>query len=394
MIENNAILQRKKVLIVDSSADNNTILESWFTNRHEFDLIGVFQSPQAVINAPAIMAPDLAVIGIDIPNGTNFCKMLRRQNPSVLIIGLVSHQNASIETSLRQAGAVRTLLRGVDTAQISMAILSVLSAGDSALCSIIGVGGIKEGIGTTLMTAVIGDFLAKKFPGRVLFLDLDFLRGDLAFSLGISSQKSIQDLLSRDDFLEFISLQSFITRTTRGFSILPTAQDAGIKYISDIAIVSLITILGNLFEIILIDFPTYPFTGLSGVTDICDRIILNTGETPNQLKSLLRAVSSDFKTMPDDLMEKLLFVSWCHEQDMKSEIARQIPGCMFFPKPGKALFNDPAFTIAQTDEFRQLRIALKGLLGNIPSLPLAQMNDEETSDPGLFARFSNYISGS
>ncbi|MDD3148102.1 MAG: response regulator [Candidatus Riflebacteria bacterium] len=393
MIEKSTILSRKKVLIVDSFADNNANLESWFSNRHEFEVIGIFQSPQAVISASAIMAPDLAIIGIDIPNGTHFCKMLRKQNPSVLIIGLVSQHDANVEVSLRQAGAVRTMLRGVNTAQIDMAILSVLSADDSALCSIIGVGGIKEGLGTTLLTAAIGDFLARKFPGRILFLDLDFLRGDLAFSLGISSQKSIQDLLARDDFLEFGPLQNYITGTGRGFSIIPTAQDRQIKYISDIAIVSLITILGNLFEIILIDLPIYPFQGLSGVTDICDRIILNTGETPNQLKSLVQAVSSDFKTMPDYLLEKLLFVSWCREAEMKNEIARQVPGCVFLPRPEQALFSDPAFTITLTDEFKQLRNALKSLLGKIPSLPLPQTNDEEDSDPGLLARFSNYISG-
>lgn len=394
MIEKNTILPRKKVLIVDAFAQNNAILESWFTNRPEFDLVGVFQSPQAVINTPLMMAPDLALIGIDVPNGTSFCKMLRKQNPSILIIGLISQQDTNVEVSLRQAGAVRTLLRGVDTVQIDMAVLSVLSADDSALCSIIGVGGIKEGLGTTLLTAAIGDFLAKKFPGRVLFLDLDFLRGDLAFSLGIYSQKSIQDLLARDDFLEFGLMQSYIIGTGRGSSIIPAVQDRGIKFISDIAIVSLITILGNLFEIILIDLPTYPFQGLSGVTDICDRIILNTGETPNQLKSLIQAVSSDFKVMPDYLREKLLFVSWCHESEMKNEIARQVPDCVFLTKPEKAIFSNPAFTITQTDEFRQLRASFRALLGKVPSLPLAQINEEDESDPGLFTRFSNFISGS
>ncbi|HAE40283.1 MAG TPA: hypothetical protein DCG57_16855, partial [Candidatus Riflebacteria bacterium] len=307
MTENNYSLPRKKVLIVDTNIENNAVLESCFSSKNEFTVTGVFQSPQLAMSNPLENFPDLALIGIDIPNGINYCKMLRKQSPSIMIIALVSSLDANVENSLRQSGAIECLTRGASHDQIERAIQTANSVRDSALCSIIGIGGIKEGIGTTLQTAVIGDFIGRKLAGKVLLMDLDFHNADLSFTLGIPNHKTIQDLLANDNFLDFGVLQGFIVKNDRGFSMIPAAQDRGPQYVSDIAIVSLITVLGNFFEVILIDLPAYPFSGLSGITDICDRIIINTGETANHLKSVVWAATSEFKTIPDNFMQKLLF---------------------------------------------------------------------------------------
>ena len=398
MIKSSPTLTREKDLIVDSSPKNNAVLENWFSTNHEFEVIGTFLTPQAALSAPETAPPDLALIGIDVPNGINFCKMLRKQNPAILIIALISTLDANMEISIRQSGAVASLLREAGKDQIDMAIQAATSLRGVALCSIIGLGGIKEGTGTTLQTAILGDFIGNILPGKVLIIDLDFLRADLAFSLGIQSQNSIQELLSKDNFLDFDVLQSHIIRTNRGFSILPAAQDQGLKYVSDIAIVGLITVLGNFFEVILIDLPTYPFHGLNGVTDVCDKIIINTGETPNHIKSLFWVISTGFKTMPRDLLKKLIFSSWCNEPEIKNEIARQIPECVFLPKPHNARLNEPEFTINDTNEFKPLRVALKSLVDKIPSILLPNSKDVETSTTNksplsLISRLGDFLRG-
>ncbi|EKD81353.1 MAG: hypothetical protein ACD_39C01847G0002 [uncultured bacterium] len=393
MTQSNSPLPRKKILIVDTNLENNAVLESCFSSRNEFTVIGVFQSPQLALSSPLDEAPDLALIGIDIPNGINYCKMLRKQSPAIMIIALISSLDANVESSLRQSGAIECLIRGAGHDQIERAIQTANSVRDSALCSIIGIGGIKEGIGTTLQTAIMGDFIGRKLHGKVLLLDLDFHNADLCFSLGVPNHRSLQDLLDNDNFLDFGVLQGFIVKSDRGFSIIPTAQDRGPQYVSDIAIVSLITVLGNFFEVILIDLPAYPFTGLSGVTDICDRVIINTGETLNHLKSVIWAATTEFKTIPDNLMKKLLFTSWCENPDIKGEIARHLPLCHFLPKPAEIIFNDPAFTINDSNKFSELRAALSTLLESVPSLSLIDTDALAVSPSTWFAKLSNYLRG-
>ncbi|EKD83870.1 MAG: hypothetical protein ACD_39C00395G0001, partial [uncultured bacterium] len=222
MTSNSSSLPRKKILIVDTNIENNAVLESCFSSRNEFTVIGVFQSPQLSMSNPLEDSPDLALVGIDIPNGINYCKMLRKQNPSIMIIALISGLDANVESSLRQSGAIECLVRGASHDQIERAIQTANSVRDAALCSIIGIGGIKEGIGTTLQTAVLGDFIGRKLTDKVLLLDLDFHNADLSFSLGIPNNRSIQDLLSNDNFLDFAVLQGFIVKSKRGFSIIPT----------------------------------------------------------------------------------------------------------------------------------------------------------------------------
>ena len=393
MTENNYSLPRKKVLIVDTNIENNAVLESCFSSKNEFAVTGVFQSPQLAMSNPLENFPDLALIGIDIPNGINYCKMLRKQSPSIMIIALVSSLDANVENSLRQSGAIECLTRGASHDQIERAIQTANSVRDSALCSIIGIGGIKEGIGTTLQTAVIGDFIGRKLAGKVLLMDLDFHNADLSFTLGIPNHKTIQDLLANDNFLDFGVLQGFIVKNDRGFSIIPAAQDRGPQYGSDIAIVSLITVLGNFFEVILIDLPAYPFSGLSGITDICDRIIINTGETANHLKSVVWAATSEFKTIPENFMQKLLFTSWCENPAIKGEIARHLPLCHFLPKPAEIKFSDPAFTINDSAAFSQLRAALSNLFDSVPSLSLVNIDAEAIPTSTWFAKLGNYLRG-
>lgn len=393
MAQNKFLLPRKKILIVDTSFENNSILESSFSGRNEFTVIGVFQSPQLALGNSSGDDPDLAFIGIDIPNGINYCKMLRKKSPSTLIIGLISSLDENIENGLRQSGAIESLTRGASREEIERVIQTANSLRDSALCSIIGVGGIKEGIGSTLQTAILGDFIGRKLPGRILLMDLDFHNADLSFSFGIASQRNIQDLLAKDNFLDFGVLQGFIGKSDRGFSIIPAAQDRGAQYVSDIAIVSLITALGNFFEVILIDLPAFPFSGLSGVTDICDKVIINMGTTANQLKSLIWAVTSEFETTPDNLVEKFLFTSWCENPDIKSEIVHHLPLCHFLPRPAEVKFNDSAFTINDAEAFGELHAVLGALLDKIPSLSLINQDSAVFQTSSWFVRLTNFLRG-
>ncbi|PKL42208.1 MAG: hypothetical protein CVV41_15650 [Candidatus Riflebacteria bacterium HGW-Riflebacteria-1] len=374
-------LARKKVLIVDANLENNSVLQNWFTIQPDFELLGVFQSPKIAMRDLELFSPDLVLVGIDIPNGIKFSRILRQKYPAVCIIALVGALSPENQVHMRQAGALESLLRGADPDLVGQTIRSVAATEGSTLCSIIGVGGIKEGVGATLLTCILGDFLGRHLPGKILLTDLDFQRADLAFSLGLPAKKHVQELVALENFLYFDTLQNFIAKTPRGCSLIPAAQEPGLKILSDIAFVGLLTALGNFFEVVLVDLPPFPFQGLSEVIDICDTVIINVGETPNQMKTLWWMMNSEGKKMPKSYLEKLLFVSWCQDSKAKAAFAEIVPQCVFLPRPQKPRFSDPAFSVNDSAEFEPLRVALGVLLENIPGLSI--YSGMGTSSSGL-----------
>jgi CheY-like chemotaxis protein len=375
-------LPRKKVLIVDSNPESNTGLKDWFDTQPDFELVGVFLLPQQALGIAETVSPEIALVGIDLPNGIKFCKVLRKKNPAMCIIALIPELNAEMQFALRQSGAIETLVRGSPPDLIGQTIQSVTAIEGSTLCSIVGISGIKEGVGTTFLTSLLGVYLGKHLPDRVLVMDLDFRRGDLAFSLGEKTKKHIQDLVAMGDFLHTKHLQNFIVRTPRRVSLLPAAQEAGLKIISDIAFVGLLTTLGNFFEVILVDLPPYPCPGLAGVLDICDTIIINAGETSNQMKSTWQLFHTDLKKMAPSSAEKILFTSWRRDPEGMAELEALTPRCAFLPKPQACAFSDPSFSIHHSVEFAPLRTALGVLLGKMPGLSLYSNLEEASASDG------------
>ncbi|MGM0601425.1 MAG: hypothetical protein ACQETH_16560 [Candidatus Rifleibacteriota bacterium] len=363
-------LPKHKVTIIDTDQENISKLKSWFLEQPDFELSGAFHSPQLALRTPEIFSSEYALVAVDIPNGVKFCKILRKRNPSIYIIAIIDSLNAQTQATVRQAGASESLVRSAQLDLVGQTIRSVSAIEGSTLCSIVGIGGIKEGVGTTLLTNILGDFLGRRLPGEVLLVDLDFSRADLAFSLGEPSKKSLQELVALDDFLHPKNLQNYIKTTSRGFSLLSAVQEPDLKIVSDIAFVGLLTVLGNIFEVILIDLPPYPFENLEGVIDICDAVIINTGEHPNQLKSLYHMVNTDLKEMTESYTEKLVFTSWIMETNEQSEVTNVVPKCAFLPRPENAKFSDHDFTINDSPEFKPLRTNLAKLLEKIPGLSL------------------------
>lgn len=360
-------LPRKKVLIVDSNNGNNLALQAWFEVQPDFELLGAFHSPQLALRSPLILETDLALVGIDIPNGVKFCQILRQKKPTVGFIALVSNLEAETTNQIKQSGAEGKLVRGAPAVDVSRILRFVPDK--PTLCSIVGVGGSKEGIGSTLMTCTLGAFFGEVMPGKVVLIDLDNRLGSLAFSFGLSADQGIQALLNHDEFLNPVVLQNYLKKTSHGFSILPSTASFDPKPFSGTALTGLMAVLGNFFELIIIDLPPYPFRGLEEVVDLCDGILFNVGMTSSQLK-VFQMVRSDLKTLAESFSGKLTLFSWFQDPAVRETIAKIIPTCIFLPKPREAQFADPHFSIATGPEMEPLRESLGQFLDQIPVLAL------------------------
>jgi hypothetical protein len=95
-------------------------------------------------------------------------------------------------------------------------------------------------------------------------------------------------------------------------------------------------------------------------------------------------VASDLKKLPESYTEKLLFTSWCMEPKERAEVEAVVPQCMFLPRPRKAMFSDPAFSINDGAEFQPLRAAIGSLLEKIPGLSLFADLDSSSQDSLFF----------
>jgi len=372
MIESNSKVPMRKVLILDSHNGNNSIIENWFLSQEGFEIFGVYTSPFSALSACEEGLPDLLLVGIDMPNGIRFCQIIRKKKPNITILGIASQPKEQLEVLLKQSGAQDAISRGAETQIIAQKVQNILSVEGRSMCSIVAVAGIKQGVGTTLLTCILGDVLGKRYPGKVLLIDLSPSRGDLAFNFGITSALNIQDLLNKNEFLSPRVFSSYMIGNLRGCCVLPCSQDLEIKAIDESALTALLSVLGNFFEVIVMDFPPYPFIGLEGIIDFCDTVFINIGQTSNQIKLAYQMVSYDLKRLPESFVSKICPVSWCEDLGSRTGISGLMPQTIFLPRPKEAMFSNPKYTIDGSSGTAPLFEGINTLLDKVPLSPFQQ----------------------
>ncbi|GAB4282682.1 MAG: hypothetical protein Kow0029_28390 [Candidatus Rifleibacteriota bacterium] len=368
---------KKKVLILDTDANNNDLLREYFNAKDEFELVGIYNS--AILALQSLKSsPDIALVGMDIPNGIKFCQFIRQKFPNISIFLLTNKAHELVLDQVREAKALDSIIRGASFHEIDKTLKILITK--PVFCSFVGVGGIKEGVGSTLLTSLLGDFLGRVLPDKVVLVDLVPRRGDLAFNFGLSSKKNIKMLLKEPDFLHPNTIYSYLQKTKRGFYILPSSQEPDTTPLDRTALMGLMTVLGNFFELVLLDLPPYPFVGYEEIIDICDSILINIGQTPNQLKLVLQMAHSDFKALPKTFTDKFSFVSWTMNKGAQSGITGVLPKTVFLPKPIEAMFSNPRFTIMESAQYEPLRKGIKKLLKKLPSVGLQLVSDSLEKD--------------
>ncbi|MCY9668728.1 AAA family ATPase [Paenibacillus alginolyticus] len=154
----------------------------------------------------------------------------------------------------------------------------------STLPSIVTVYGAKGGIGRTVFLLNLASVLAK-FGLKACVLDLDLYHGTVAATLQVHPEWAITDLVRR--IHEPKLRQTCLQQSEMGFSFVaaPTSY-MDISGITIDALVEVIHFLKEEMDIVLIDIPTIFDSGLKGIMEHSDSILLMTSDESASVKNL------------------------------------------------------------------------------------------------------------
>jgi DNA-binding NarL/FixJ family response regulator len=97
----------------------------------EFDVVGIAEDGQALLDIVDDLAPDLVVTDISMPklNGIECVRRLRESNPEMKIVLLTMHEDVGLATTAIRAGASGYLLKHDRSEDVLRAIREALQGG-------------------------------------------------------------------------------------------------------------------------------------------------------------------------------------------------------------------------------------------------------------------------
>jgi DNA-binding NarL/FixJ family response regulator len=119
-------MTRARVLLAD---DHRMVAEGLETLLSaDFDLLGVVEDGEALVEAAARLHPDVIVADIGMPrlNGFEALARLQRDDPGVRVVFLTMHQSAAYARRALEAGARGFVLKHSAPAELVMAIRAAL----------------------------------------------------------------------------------------------------------------------------------------------------------------------------------------------------------------------------------------------------------------------------
>jgi Flp pilus assembly CpaE family ATPase len=140
------------------------------------------------------------------------------------------------------------------------------------------------GSGKTMVASNLATYLARATAGRVLLIDLDLQFGEIAPSLHLHPQRTIEDLLEDPD-----ELSDSLVEHTAGFQALCAPQDvlAGEKIGPD-EVTSILEVARRSFDFVVVDTPPALNETCLTVFDQSEKIIITANMDVPSLKNMRR----------------------------------------------------------------------------------------------------------
>jgi len=159
-------------------------------------------------------SPDLLLVDIDANTDVaasldalaNVCATETR------VIALGSTNDIMLYRCLIDAGIADYLIKPFDTAELTKAIDSTLSAHRGRGARIVAMIGARGGVGTTALALSVGWMLAQQLHQRVVLLDLDLHFGALALGLDVVPGPGLCDLLATPERIDELLIDAALTR--------------------------------------------------------------------------------------------------------------------------------------------------------------------------------------
>ena len=281
----------EKILIVDDDLDTLRLV-GLMLQRQGYQISAATNGQQGLDKA-FDEDPDLILLDVMMPDmdGYEVTRRMRANTKTthIPIIMFTAKTLVGDKVAGFQAGADDYLTKPIHPAELSSRVEAVLLRSSRARVEttarpharILGVMGVKGGVGTTTLAINLSVALAQSAtqdnPRRVALADLHASAGDIALQLGLTRSSGLPTLLSRKpDEINSKAVESLLVGHVSGARLLlaPSEQRLDVKDIPGKHADVIIRHLGNLSDVVVLDLGSRIDEGVDNALPLCARLII------------------------------------------------------------------------------------------------------------------------
>jgi pilus assembly protein CpaE len=266
---------RIRIVIADDSPLTRHVLVQLIASQHDMEVVGEASNGHDAVRLATEQQPDIVLMDIHMPglDGLQAAWLVSSRVPRGAVIMVTAEQRQDFLDKAVAAGAKGYIIKPFDEAELLTTVREVHREaserrtalrtagedGDDEAQTIaphvgrtIAVLGSKGGVGRT--TIAVGLALALQQHGRTAIVDADFMFGDTAIHLDLSTDHSIVDLVPYADSLDSFTLSQVLDTHRSGVDLLarPLRPEQADVVTADL-VRSVVAVLNNLYDFVVVD---------------------------------------------------------------------------------------------------------------------------------------------
>jgi pilus assembly protein CpaE len=206
---------------------------------------------------PAVRQPDVIVVDArDRSTMPADLAVIKHQHPATRILVVLPRLEGTLILDAMRAGANECVADPITWEELHAALARIAAQRPARRRGdVFAVIGAKGGVGATTVAVNVATMLSKQQPSGTLLMDLHPTYGDAAIFLGAEPRFSTLDALENMHRMDPSFLQTLLTQTKSGLSLLASSDHAVSTPVDGTRVRSLIDLAANEFRFLVLDVP-------------------------------------------------------------------------------------------------------------------------------------------
>jgi pilus assembly protein CpaE len=260
-------LKKIRVLIADDIEETRNLISKLLSIKSDtFDVVGMAQNGQEVLNLISKVHPDILLMDINMPimNGLETQEVVESKYPQVItIIMSVQSDNEYLKKAMF-LGAKDYIIKPFTYEQIIESIENtynkyhakqeMLISNNEFNATVTSFFSTKGGVGKSLLASNFASLQAQFKNKRTILLDLDLQFGDQALLFDKQNSKNIVDIIEENSFKNMDDILPFINEIDKNLHLITAPKNPEkAEYIHKESVIELLELLIKNYEFIVID---------------------------------------------------------------------------------------------------------------------------------------------
>lgn len=278
------------VLLIEDSPDYAELVQQWLSSAdgEVSFVLNWTDSLAAGLSRLHQGSVDAVLLDLGLPDSAGLETFLqtRRHAPGLPIVILTAADSESLALRVIQEGAEDYLVKSKCNGELLVRtlhhavlrhkqLLNKVTSPPVERAKLIGVAGVKGGVGTTTVACTLASALCNETGQKVLLADLDLSSGSAAFLMGLDPKYSIADAITDVDRMDRNYWDGLVAHASTGLTMIASPRILSADELTTQGFRKLFTLIRPFYQWIVIDFGRLSLSWQS-LADEVDQLFLVT----------------------------------------------------------------------------------------------------------------------